>query len=65
MKTKLDYSKIDNIEVDNINMKDYPDFSDAYICYAEYDGVEMTDDQLDEINEDSQFVYEQIEWRIQ
>ena len=52
----MDYSKIDNIWVEDIDMKDYPDFCDAFIASADYDGVPMTDDQLDELNEDSEFV---------
>ena len=56
----MDYKKIDNIEVDGIEPKDYPDFSNAYIVSADYDGVPMTDDQLDEINDDGQFQYECI-----
>jgi hypothetical protein len=37
-----DYKKISGIEVEDIDMADYPDFSDAYISYAEYDGEPMT-----------------------
>ena len=59
-KEKMDYKKIDNIEVDGIDTKDYPDFCDAYISSADYDGVPMTDKQLDEINEDGDYVYEHI-----
>ena len=54
----MDLSKVDNIEVEDIDMKDYPDFCDAFISYADYNGVEMTDEQLDELNENSDFVYE-------
>lgn len=54
----MDYLKITNVEVDGIDTRDYPDFVDAFISYAEYDGVEMTDEQLDEINEHYDFVYE-------
>lgn len=56
----MDYKKIDNIEIDGIDTKDYPDFCDAYISSADYDGVPMTDEQLDEINEDGDYVYEHI-----
>jgi len=56
----MDYKLIDNIEFDGINYGDYPDFSDVYISNACYDGVEMTEEQLDEINEDSDFVYERF-----
>ena len=41
-----------NIEIDNINMNDYPDFVDAYIIYAEDDnGTPLTDTELDQLNE--------------
>ena len=56
----MDYKKIDNIEIDGIDTKDYPDFCDAYIVSADYDGVPMTDEQLDELNEDGDYVYEHI-----
>ena len=56
----MDYNKIDNIEIDGIDTKDYPDFCDAYIVSADYDGVPMTDKQLDEINEDGDFQHQCI-----
>ena len=59
-KKTMDYKKIDNIEIDGIDTKDYPDFCDAYISSADYDGVPMTDEQLDEINEDGDFQHECI-----
>ena len=59
----MDYSKITNVEIEGIDFRDYPDFCDAYIVSADYDGVPMTQEQLDEINEDSQYVYDSImEW---
>jgi len=57
----MDYKLIDNIEVDGIDTKDYPDFCDAFIASAEYNGKPMTDEQLDELNEDGGFVYECVE----
>lgn len=56
----MDYKKIDNIEIDGIDSRDYPDFCDAYISSADYNGEEMTDEQLEEINNDSEFVYESV-----
>jgi len=56
----MDYKKIDNIEIDGLNMRDYPDFCDAFISNADYNGVEMTDEQLEEINEDVDFVHEAV-----
>ena len=55
---KLDYSKISDVEVDGINFKDFPDFCDAYISAASYDGREMTEDELDVINADFDYVHE-------
>ena len=48
---KIDVNKLENIEVDGIDTRDYPDFVDAFISYAEMDGVELTDEQLDELND--------------
>ena len=45
---KLDYSKIEDVYVAGINYRDAPDFCDAYIESAWYDGREMTDEELDE-----------------
>tara|TARA_R100000951_G_scaffold92984_1_gene81503 strand:+ start:159 stop:371 length:213 start_codon:yes stop_codon:yes gene_type:complete len=59
-KKNMDYKKIDNIEIDGIDTKDYPDFCDAYIVSADYDGVPMNNEQLDKLNEDGDFVYEHI-----
>ncbi len=57
---KLDYSKIDNIDIDGIDYKDYPDFCDAFICSADYDGKPMTSEQLDSINDDDSYRYEAV-----
>ena len=56
----LDYDQVDNIVVEGIDTKDYPDFCDAYIVSADYDGKPMTDEQLDELNEDGDFQHECI-----
>ena len=56
----LDYSKITNIEFDGIDHSDYPDYCDAYIVSADYDGQPMTEEQLEEICEDGDFVYESL-----
>jgi len=55
---KLDYSKITNVHVGGIDHEDYPDFCDAYIESADYDNREMTEDELEILNEDGEFVLE-------
>jgi len=42
---------IDEIEVDGVDTKDYPDLCDAYFSYATYRGKEMTDWQLGDFQE--------------
>lgn len=59
--TALDYSQIENVEIDGINHRDAPDFVDAFICSATYKGREMTDSELDRLNEDSDYVYEAVQ----
>jgi len=54
----MNYDLIDNIELDGIDTNDYPDFSDAYIVFADYDGEPMTELMLEEINEDYSFIHD-------
>jgi len=56
----LDYKKIRNIEFNGINHQDCPDYCDAYIVSAKYDGKEMTETQIEELNDDRGFVYESL-----
>jgi hypothetical protein len=43
---------IGSIEIEGIDTRDYPDFSDAYAVYAEFeDGTPLTDSELDELND--------------
>jgi len=59
----MDKSKITNLVFEDVYSNDAPDYVDAYISDAYYDGEPMTAEQLDEINEDSDFVHEKLlEW---
>ena len=42
---------VGSFEVDGVDSRDYPDFSDAFISYAEYidDGGELIDSELEEL----------------
>ncbi len=55
-----DYSKIEIVDVDGVDWKDYPKFCDAYISEACIDGQEATQEQLDILNDDDQFRYESV-----
>ena len=56
----MDYKKITNITFDGIDHGDHPDYCDAYIVSADYDGEPMTSEMLEELNEDSSFVYDKL-----
>jgi hypothetical protein len=51
--------KITNYTISGIDYKDYPDFCDAYISYAENEqGIELTDEELTDLNENQRdYVY--------
>lgn len=57
-KIKLNYDLIEDIEMEGVDTKDYPDFCDAFVTAATYDGREMTEAELNVLNSDSYFVYE-------
>jgi hypothetical protein len=50
-KIKFDRKLVTEIHIDGIDTADYPDFVDAFIESALYNGVEMTEKELDELND--------------
>ena len=54
------FAMITNVVVAGIDMADAPDFVDAYIESADLDGVPMTEEQLDALSEDYDFVYGEL-----
>jgi len=45
-------SELINIELGGVDSSDYPDFSDAFVQYAEYeDGTPLTEDELSELDD--------------
>jgi len=61
IKSMLD--RLTDIQVENIDFKDYPDFVDAYVSYAYSPELNrpLTDDELDYLNnEHPEFVSESI-----
>ena len=64
MKSRLDSLQIDmrSLEFDGIDGHDAPDFCDAFIVAASFtNGSDLTDAELDDLNEDSNFVYEALQ----
>lgn len=58
---ELDLSKIHSIQFDGIDYSDAPEFCDAYIMTAKIDDRELTEIELDELNDDRDFVYEALQ----
>lgn len=45
---------LESIEIDGIDHRDYPDYSDAFVSYAEWnDGTPLTDDELDQFTDEN------------
>lgn len=58
---KLDLRKVDNMEFDGIDFADYPDFVDAFLVTADYDGRELSEEEIDYINDEHyDFVNERV-----
>ena len=56
----MNTNEINSIEFDSIDFSDYPDFCDAFICYAELNGAALTAAELNELNEDTVFIHEKL-----
>ena len=61
----VDITKVADLEFQNVNGWDAPDFVDAYISYANVQDTDgtwraATEYELDEINEDTDFVYNNL-----
>jgi len=53
---------VDSIEIEDIDRRDHPDYSDAYISYAEYtNGKKLTDIELEDFQDEN---WELINWLI-
>ena len=52
---KLNGRKVVDVEIDGVDPNDYPDFCDAYFCYAVYEdtGAELDDAELEELTMDN------------
>tara|TARA_R100000388_G_C7185696_1_gene130962 strand:- start:473 stop:664 length:192 start_codon:yes stop_codon:yes gene_type:complete len=58
MTNKFDIKLFEDVTFDGIDHRDYPDYCNAFILDAMYDGRILSDDELNELNEDAELVYE-------
>jgi len=47
----MKFTDLKNLEIDGVDIKDYPDFVDSFVSYAEYNGKELTDKEIEKVNE--------------
>jgi hypothetical protein len=67
VRKEIDWSRgVECVEIDGIDRRDHPDYCDAFISYAEWadTGEELNDAELEELNSDSGFVYDQVIQRL-
>ena len=58
MTTELPKINLYSVEIEELDPRDYPDFCDAFISYAEsLDGIALTEEQLEVLNQDSELVH--------
>ena len=57
MKIEFEYQDISGVEIEGIDYSDAPDFCDAYISSAYYKGEPMTEEELEVLNQDYEFVF--------
>jgi len=58
---RINLEKIDNLKFEDIDMRDYPDFCDAFIVSADMNSIEMTEEELDDLNMNySDWVHEKV-----
>ena len=63
-KPYINQALIDNVVIEGIEEKDYPDFCDAFVSSADYDGEPMTDEMIDRVNDDSDLLYDLIQKQL-
>ena len=52
-----------NVEIEDIDTRDYPDFCDAFVSYAEHeDGTPFTDEELYDLNVNHGDIVHQLVW---
>lgn len=60
----IDVTKLVDIEVDGIDTRDYPDFTDAFIASAVWKDTlkDLSDNELDDLNDNyGDFVYDKVQ----
>tara|TARA_Y100000385_G_scaffold180132_1_gene186037 strand:+ start:903 stop:1097 length:195 start_codon:yes stop_codon:yes gene_type:complete len=58
---QINLSQIENMEFEGVDFSDYPDFVDAFLVSADIDGRELTEEEIDYLNDEHyEFVNESV-----
>ena len=58
---QINLSQIENMEFEGIDTSDYPDFVDAFLVSAEINGRDLTEEEIDYLNDEHyEFVNESV-----
>ncbi len=58
---QINLSQIENMEFEGVDFSDYPDFVDAYLVSADIDGRELTEEEVDYLNDEHyEFINESV-----
>ena len=53
--------EVEEMEFSDVDNSDYPDYGDSFVESATYKGREMTEEELNELNDDyKDFVYQKL-----
>ncbi len=58
MRQIIDYDLIENVVFDNVQEEDFPDYADAFVLSADYDGEPMTEEEIESLDID--WVYDEL-----
>jgi len=58
---QLNLSQIENMAFEGVDFSDYPDFVDAFLVSADINGRELTEEEVDYLNDEHyEFVNESV-----
>ena len=58
---QINLSQIENMEFEGVDFSDYPDFVDAFLVSAEINGRDLTEEEIDYLNDEHyEFINERV-----
>ena len=48
----INFTDLENVEIEGVDARDYPDFCDAFIASADINGVALTNEELEQVQND-------------